>query len=45
MTAKKNAWLISGVRTPIGSFGKSLRSVTVDTLAAHVIKGVLLWTR
>lgn len=41
MTAKKNAWLISGVRTPIGSFGKSLRSVTVDTLAAHVIKGVL----
>ena len=41
MTAKKNAWLISGVRTPIGSFGKSLRSVTVDKLAAHVIKGVL----
>ena len=41
MSAKKNAWLISGVRTPIGSFGKSLRSTTVDKLAAHVIKGVL----
>ncbi len=41
MKAKKNAWLISGVRTPIGSFGKSLRSVTVDKLAAHVIKGAL----
>ena len=41
MKAKKNAWLISGVRTPIGSFGKSLRSVKVDTLAAHVMKGAL----
>ncbi len=45
MKAKKNAWLISGVRTPIGSFGKSLRSVTVDKLAAHVIKGVLRQTK
>lgn len=30
------AFLIAGVRTPIGSFGKSLKSVKVDKLAEHV---------
>jgi acetyl-CoA C-acetyltransferase len=34
-------WLVAGSRTPIGSFGRSLRSVTVDKLAAHVMKSVL----
>ncbi len=31
-------WLIDGSRTPIGSFGRSLKSLTVDKLAAHVMK-------
>jgi acetyl-CoA C-acetyltransferase len=33
--------LIAGSRTPLGSFGKSLRSLTVDKLAGHVMLAVL----
>src|SRR5687768_11075035 len=32
-----DAYLIDGIRTPIGSFGGSLASVRADDLAAHVI--------
>lgn len=32
-----NAFIIDGIRTPIGSFGGSLASVRADDLAAHVI--------
>src|SRR5277367_2815357 len=35
---KKKVWLIAGSRTPIGSFGKSLKSVTVDKLLRHVLR-------
>ncbi len=31
----KKVFLVGGSRTPIGSFGKSLRSVPVDKLASH----------
>jgi len=34
-------WLVAGVRTPIGSFGRSLKNVTVDKLAIHVMKSVV----
>jgi len=37
MKSGKKIFLLSGSRTPIGSFGKSLKSVTVDKLAAHVM--------
>ena len=33
----KNAYIVDGVRTPIGSFGGSLASVRADDLAAHTI--------
>ena len=33
----KNAFIVDGVRTPIGSFGGSLSSVRADDLAAHTI--------
>src|SRR6266545_1346553 len=32
-----NAFIIDGIRTPIGSFGGALASVRADDLAAHVI--------
>jgi len=35
------AFLIDGVRTPIGSLGGSLSSVRADDLAAHVIAAIL----
>lgn len=35
MADKKKVWLVAGSRTPIGSFGKSLRRLKVDQLAAH----------
>jgi 3-oxoadipyl-CoA thiolase len=35
------AYLISGVRTPIGNFGGSLAPVRADDLAAHVLKSLL----
>src|ERR1700688_5033394 len=34
-------WLITGSRTPIGSFGRSLRNITADKLAEHVLLNVL----
>ncbi len=36
-----NAFLIDGIRTPIGSLGGSLAGVRADDLAAHVITGLL----
>lgn len=36
-----NAYLVDGVRTPIGSFGGSLASVRTDDLAAHVLQSLL----
>ncbi len=33
-----NAYIVDGVRTPIGSFGGSLSPVRADDLAAHVIR-------
>ncbi len=35
MGEDKRVWLVAGSRTPIGSFGKSLRTMEVDKLAAH----------
>ncbi len=37
-----HAYLIDGVRTPIGSLGGSLSPVRADDLAAHVIRSLLL---
>ena len=36
--SNKSVFLVAGSRTPIGSFGRSLRSVEVDKLAAHAMK-------
>lgn len=33
-----NAYIVDGIRTPIGNFGGTLASVRADDLAAHVIK-------
>ena len=41
MNDRKKVWLVNGSRTPIGSFGKSLRGITVEKLAAHSIKHAL----
>jgi len=43
LDANKNGgvWLVTGSRTPIGSFGRSLKGVTVDKLAAHVMKSAV----
>jgi acetyl-CoA C-acetyltransferase len=35
MADRKRVWLVAGSRTPIGSFGKSLRKLKVDKLASH----------
>jgi len=40
-TQKRKVWLIAGSRTPIGSFGRAMRSVTVDKLLRHVYRHVL----
>jgi acetyl-CoA acyltransferase len=37
----KSAYLVDGVRTPIGSFGGGLAYVRADDLAAHVIAALL----
>lgn len=34
----EKVWLVAGSRTPIGSFGRTLKDVTVDKLAEHVLK-------
>ena len=36
-----DAYIIDGVRTPIGSFGGSLAEVRADDMAAHVIRGLV----
>src|SRR6476469_1624347 len=36
-----DAYIIDGIRTPIGSFGGSLSTVRTDDLAAHVIKSLV----
>ena len=36
-----NAFLIDGVRTPIGNFGGTLAPVRTDDLAAHALRGLL----
>src|SRR5215510_8364715 len=35
------AYIIDGIRTPVGSFGGTLASVRTDDLAAHVLKELL----
>lgn len=37
----KDAFIIDGIRTPIGSFGGTLSTVRADDLAALVIKGLM----
>ena len=37
----KQAYIINGVRTPIGNFGGSLASVRTDDLAAHVLSELM----
>ncbi len=37
----KQSYIISGTRTPIGSFGGTLSAVRADDLAAHAIKSLL----
>lgn len=37
----KNAYIVSALRTPLGSFGGSLSSVPATELGAHVIKATL----
>ena len=41
MTTARRAAIVSPVRTPVGTFGGSLRDVPVEELAADVIKAVL----
>jgi 3-oxoadipyl-CoA thiolase len=40
MSAARAAYLVSGVRTPIGRYGGALAGVRPDDLAAHVIRGL-----
>lgn len=40
-TSTRSAFIIDGVRTPIGSFGGSLSPIRADDLAAHVIRALL----
>jgi len=37
-----NAYIVDGIRTPIGSFAGSLAPVRTDDLAAHVIKALVV---
>ena len=39
--SKRRAAIVSPLRTPVGTFGGSLRSVTVEALAASVVKAVV----
>ena len=36
-----NAYLVDGVRTPIGSFGGTLSPIRTDDLAAHALRSLL----
>jgi len=44
MTTTRRAAIVSPLRTPVGTFGGSLRAVPVEDLAAAVIKAVLAST-
>lgn len=37
----KQAYLVSGLRTPIGNFGGTLSAIRTDDLASHVLKALL----
>ena len=37
-----NAYIIDGIRTPIGNFGGTLATVRADDLAAHVLKELMV---
>jgi len=37
VNALQSAWIVDGIRTPIGRYGRSLATVRPDDLAAHVI--------
>ena len=37
----KNAYIVDGIRTPIGNFGGTLSAVRADDLAAHAIKSLV----
>lgn len=37
----KEAYIVAGVRTPIGNFGGTLSSVRADDLAAHALKSLI----
>ncbi len=37
----KNAYIVDGIRTPIGSFGGTLSGIRADDLAAHAIKSLV----
>jgi acetyl-CoA acyltransferase len=39
--AAEQAWLVDGVRTPIGTLGGALSTVRADDLAAHVITALM----
>ena len=36
-----NAYLVDGVRTPIGSFGGTLSPIRADDLAAHALRSLV----
>ena len=40
-TGARQAWLVDGVRTPIGNLGGSLSSIRADNLGAHVIEALV----
>ncbi len=40
-TGATQAWLVDGVRTPIGNLGGALSSIRADDLGAHVIKALV----
>lgn len=42
MTEKSSkVWLVDGSRTPIGTFGKTLKTIPVEKLAEHVMKNAI----
>jgi acetyl-CoA acyltransferase len=41
VSAPREAWIVAGVRTPIGRFGGALSAVRPDDLAAHVLRAVV----
>ncbi|MFO0093883.1 MAG: 3-oxoadipyl-CoA thiolase [Gemmatimonadaceae bacterium] len=40
-TAGRQAWLVDGIRTPIGTLGGALSAVRADDLAAHTMRALL----